>query len=149
MKKILISLSLFAFAIGVAIVFKKAISHQPSAISHKGGDASDIAGYEQWEYKRLVDPATGKIPPNIRYLELQFAATLPNDLQSSLKGSEQHNPLSASAAWQMRGPWNVGGRTRAFAPDITNEGILLAGTAAGGIWRSADSGKSWNLTTQL
>ena len=44
---------------------------------------------------------------------------------------------------------NVGGRTRSFAADVTNESILLAGTAAGGMWRSTDTGKTWNLTTQL
>ena len=31
----------------------------------------------QQEFKQLADPATGKIPANIRYKELTFASTLP------------------------------------------------------------------------
>ncbi len=106
--------------------------------------AEDIDGFVKWEQQRLADPATGRIPDHIRNLELGFAANLPNDLYYANR--KQANAL---ATWQMRGPWNVGGRTRAFAADVANEAVLLAGSCAGGMWRSTDSGKTWSLTTQL
>ena len=35
-----------------------------------------------------------------------------------------------------RGPWNVGGRTRALAIDVANENRMLAGGISGGMWLS-------------
>ncbi len=92
----------------------------------------------RWEISRLADPSTGKIPDNIRQKELVFASTLPND--------EQINS-SRAISFTNRGPWNVGGRTRAFAIDISNENRLLAGSPSGGMWLSTDGGASWAMTT--
>lgn len=102
--------------------------------------APNIQGRLAWEFERLKDPATGKIPANIREKELAYAATLPNDLMTSGK---------SSAVWNPRGPWNVGGRTRALAIDVTNENILLAGSCSGGMWRSTDGGQSWTPSTDV
>lgn len=49
--------------------------------------------------------------------------------------------------WKQRGPFNVGGRTRALAIDRTNEQTLLAGGVSGGMWRSTDGGASWSKVT--
>ncbi|HMT30569.1 MAG TPA: flagellar basal body rod modification protein, partial [Bacteroidia bacterium] len=95
-----------------------------------------------WDLQRLSDPATGKIPPFIREKELAFAATLPNDAGVSLRGT-------SAANWNFRGPWNVGGRTRAFAIDVSNENVLLAGAVSGGMWRSADGGANWNRVSPV
>ncbi len=46
-----------------------------------------------------------------------------------------------------KGPYNIGGRTRALAIDVTNEDIILAGGVSGGMWRSTDGGESWTKTT--
>ena len=51
------------------------------------------------------------------------------------------------ASWLHRGPYNVGGRTRALAMDILDENILFAGGASGGMFRSTDGGQSWEMTT--
>lgn len=144
MKKILPGLGILLGISAVAVTLHTVKHHRAAGISESRSGSEDIDGYIKWEQQRLVDPATGKIPDGIRNLELKFAANLPNDLQAT-----KHPELSSSPSWQMRGPWNVGGRTRAFAADITNEAVLLAGSCAGGMWRSADSGKTWNLTTQL
>ncbi|HXP52050.1 MAG TPA: hypothetical protein VN922_18990, partial [Bacteroidia bacterium] len=109
--------------------------------NHKENGAQDAEDFLKYDQERLADPATGRIPDNIRAKELAFAAALPNDAESDYRVN--------SANWVMRGPWNVGGRTRSFAADVKNEGILLAGTAAGGMWRSTDTGKTWALTTPL
>lgn len=107
------------------------------AISGDHGPSERMA----YEIKRLMDPSTGIIPHHIREKELAFAATLPSDrLNATAKGSSATN-------WVSRGPWNVGGRTRAFGIDISNEDILLAGSCSGGMWRSSDGGVTWARTS--
>jgi hypothetical protein len=43
----------------------------------------DPAGRIKYETKRLIDPATGKIPDNIRERELEFASRIPGRLKSA------------------------------------------------------------------
>ena len=89
-----------------------------------------------WERNRLIDPITGDVPSNIRRKEMTFAKTLPNSSYVS------------KSTWKHRGPFNVGGRTRALAFDILDENIILAGGATGGMFRSVDGGDSWEMTTR-
>jgi len=88
----------------------------------------------KWEISRLMDPETGKVPMNIRKRETAFAQQLPKDYEF-LRNSVN--------TWVNIGPYSVGGRTRAFAVDVSNENIFLAGAVSGGIWRSNDQGKNW------
>ena len=90
-----------------------------------------------WEKARLADPSTGEIPEGIRLLEQQFARSLP-------RVSDRN-----SAPWVSRGPYNVGGRSRALAMDVNNENRLMAGGVSGGVWLSEDAGQSWTRTTPL
>ena len=108
------------------------------------GADEDAAGREEYELNMLRDPATGKIPDHIREKELAFAKTLPND--GSLSGART---TGSALVFQARGPWNVGGRTRALGIDVSNENNLLAGTPSGGMWRSTDQGNTWQLTTPI
>ena len=89
-----------------------------------------------WDIKRFSDPKSGQIPSNIHTKELAFASTLPNDLGNS------------NLNWIAQGPYNVGGRTRAVAMDVTDENTLIAGGASGGIWRSTNLGESWEKMTR-
>ncbi len=93
----------------------------------------------EWERMRLADPATGQIPPGIEYLERQYAATLPQAVVER----------GGNGQWVSRGPWNVGGRTRALAIDVTNENRILAGGVSGGMWLSEDGGQTWARKTPL
>jgi hypothetical protein len=92
-----------------------------------------------WNKVRLADPATGEIPKGIQWQERAFAEQLPRVV------SERDD----NGSWQSRGPWNVGGRTRGMAMDVTNENHLLAGGVSGGIWESNDGGQSWIRRTPL
>ncbi|MDZ4666253.1 MAG: T9SS type A sorting domain-containing protein [bacterium] len=85
--------------------------------------------------KMLADPSTGRIPDNMRALELDFS-----------KGLPVNNALNKFATWESVGPYNVGGRTRALAIDVTDNEVLLAGAATGGIWRSTNAGVTWYAT---
>lgn len=108
-----------------------------SSVSHEGME-DDALERMRWEQRRLADPALGYIPANIRQKELAFAATLPNDAM--------RNSRMPGLVFTNRGPWNVGGRTRAFGIDIMNENRILAGSCSGGMWLSTDGGNSWNMT---
>jgi len=98
-----------------------------------GGPAQRL----DWERQRLADPVTGRIPTNIHRREQVFAAGLPQRAPDKLGG------------WNFRGPWNIGGRTRALAIDVSDLSYqtLLAGGISGGMWRTNDGGGSWVLTT--
>ena len=103
-------------------------------------EEDDAAQRGAWEFKRLAGP-DGTIPQNMRQKELAYSATLPNN------NSGHSNLARSSAQWQSRGPWNVGGRTRAFGIDVQNENHLIAGNTSGGIWSSSDGGESWTPVT--
>ena len=96
------------------------------------GFLSMQAGYQ---FSKLRDPRTGKIPAGIRSRELAFASTLPR------------HPDGAGQQWTWRGPANIGGRMLCIAVDMDNENHLLAGSASGGMWESLDRGQNWHKTT--
>ncbi|MGH1366678.1 MAG: VPS10 domain-containing protein [Calditrichia bacterium] len=71
------------------------------------------------------------------------------DLQVHLTGMAQASYLRSQQSlsqqtWQQAGPTNIGGRITDIEMDPTNTDVLFAGTATGGVWKSIDSGVSWN-----
>lgn len=109
--------------------------HTPlSHLPYGRGTPENADAYEQYRFSRLRNPNSGEIPRDIRAKELAFAATLP-------RGNAR------SETWQSRGPFNVGGRTRALALDVTDANIILAGQVTGGMWRSSDGGARFMKTT--
>lgn len=109
----------------------------------EGGEAMEenMEARSEWMNRMLADPATGKIPRDIRTKELEFSAMLP------VNGPKYKTNTADDGFWRQRGPWNVGGRVRAIAIDKTNENILLAGGTTGGIWRSTNGGSTWTLVS--
>ncbi len=149
MKKLFFTLFFAGFSLFIVAkngkTKKTSISSQPQKAKQTAGNdgQSDSKKRVVWEFNRLKDPLTGKIPDNIREKELAYAATLPSDASSNLLRSSQ------SIAWTSRGPYNYGGRTRALAFDLNDENVLLAGAVSGGMWRSTDGGANWNKVSAL
>ena len=133
-----IGIILFASALIIGIFLLTANDEQ-TIIDTTGpmgvGVPDDPYGRVQWDIQRMKDPATGEIPDGIRGKELRFAKGLPNAENSKI------------ANWELRGPRNEGGRTRAIAVDIQNDDIMLAGGVTGGVWRTTDNGATWTKTT--
>ncbi len=124
------------FLLAVFAVVRFAPQPTPRSAPPMGmGTPEDRAALREWNEERLRDPATGRIPENIRTKELEFARRLPQ------RASDR------SLDWTQQGPRNRGGRTRAFGVDITNSAVLIAGSASGGIFRSADAGVNWTKTS--
>ncbi len=94
----------------------------------------ELAGRKAWEWEMLHDPATGEIPAGARVRELAFL----RDMQAQMPANKNRNDN-----WTSRGPWNVGGRTRALAIDVRDENHILTGGVSGGIWQTRDGGKTW------
>jgi len=84
-----------------------------------------------FEYLRNHDPEQNLLPTRWKQNCRDYADHLPKKMGAR------------SADWTQRGPYNIGGRTRAIALDVTNENIILAGAVTGGLWRSTDGGNSW------
>jgi hypothetical protein len=128
---------------------RPAPSPAPAPVVEESEEAAeDPAARTRWETMRLADPATGRVPDDMRQRELAFAAQLPDWERGSAAG---HLPGASGAdklvGWTHRGPWNIGGRTRALAFDVGDplHRTLLAGGISGGMWRTTDDGAHWNL----
>jgi photosystem II stability/assembly factor-like uncharacterized protein len=52
--------------------------------------------------------------------------------------------VPASAAWQMAGPTNIGGRATSVVFHPTVPERIWLGAAGGGVWYSPDAGQSWH-----
>jgi photosystem II stability/assembly factor-like uncharacterized protein len=141
MKRTLLSLTLvIALAAGTFLLLQKTQNENSTADPNGAmteGEVSNPHSRKAFELERLKDPATGKIPDNIRARELAFASRLPS----------RSSDRSSSLSWISRGPNNKGGRTRALAIDITDEDVILAGGVTGGMWRSTDGGSSFEKVT--
>ncbi|MBP6812410.1 MAG: hypothetical protein KA138_12865, partial [Saprospiraceae bacterium] len=131
MKRIIPVFALLLFAACGLFYFSNQEKPLSSGLKIPGG-ASEENGprRREWQRMRLADPATGQIPAGIQFHERQYAATLPQAVVER----------GGNGQWMSRGPWNVGGRTRALALDVTNENRMLAGGISGGMWLSEDAG---------
>ncbi|WP_082226521.1 Ig-like domain-containing protein [Microscilla marina] len=95
------------------------------------------------ETMMLRDPATGKIPLNMREKELNYVYSSRARLLPSLNP----NARTTGGAFSIRGPYNVGGRTRALGVDTRNTSIIMIGGASGGLYRSTNGGTSWTMVS--
>ncbi|MDZ7715771.1 MAG: hypothetical protein U5J95_06115 [Balneolaceae bacterium] len=103
----------------------------------------------EYYFTLLRDPKTNTIPDNIRARELNHARSVPTlqEVNRRLKAKNPNFKPAQDFTWQLAGPTNVGGRTRALGIDQRDPSIVIAGGVSGGIWRSTDNGNSWTLRT--
>lgn len=93
----------------------------------------------EWELNRLKSPISGDIPRNMKSREQAFL----KQLKSTQAAKTTQKSSVEDLEWVARGPFNISGRTRAFAMDVLDENILFAGSPSGGLWRSTDQGLTW------
>jgi len=103
-----------------------------------GGFEEDQEARTNWIKDRLSLP-DGKMPKSIYALDKLFLYNYKRNMQAL-----RQDTIVDTTYFSLRGPYNVGGRTRAFAIDVTNENIYIAGGVSGGIWRSTNAGASWS-----
>ena len=148
-KKATVLGGLFAVSVFLLVSFFHMQGQGPKLRMQEGetsmGTKEDPEARLRYEWMMLHDPATGQIPKDIRKKELEFAQSLPTREQVNALNKTTANVYAAS--WVSRGPWNVGGRTRALGIDVSNASIIIAGGISGGMWRSADGGTTWANTS--
>ena len=98
-----------------------------------------------FQRERLSNPQTGEIPLNVRKKELLFSKKIPKATERGAFLAENENILvnAQTTNWEIEGPVNVGGRTRALAIDVSNNENIIAGGVTGGLYRSVNGGKNW------
>ncbi|WP_271783662.1 T9SS type A sorting domain-containing protein [Aquimarina algiphila] len=103
----------------------------------------------EYDFERFRNPNTNSIPSNIKRAEDEFSSKIAigDDSKQLLNNAAKSSNSKSFSFWKNRGPWNVGGRTRALAIDRTNENVILAGGVSGGLWRSTNGGESWRKVT--
>jgi hypothetical protein len=98
-------------------------------------DGENILARQNYEQARLINPLTLQIPIDIQAREFAF-----------VQGMVSSKSLS-NLSWQQKGPYNVGGRTRALSIDVNDENRILCGGVSGGLWISENGGQSFTKAT--
>src|SRR5262249_8949862 len=104
------------------------------------GLEDDPDAQAEMEFMMQRDPRSNAIPRGIHRREILLARGLPGRAARVFRIGPDRVASTQALVWTERGPNNVGGRTRAFAIDVTSATTLIAGSVAGGIWRSTDDG---------
>jgi photosystem II stability/assembly factor-like uncharacterized protein len=101
------------------------------------------------DFHRAIRTPDGATKPEYKngYLiqEKQKALAVAKSRKRTLARTQSNGVL----AWTERGPSNVPGRTRGLIVDPAdpNKNTWLAGSAAGGVWKTTNGGVSWTLLT--
>lgn len=146
MKNYLLVILAGAILFSTASLFLKSNLNEEKEGLYSIGDEDNPSARADWEYNRRKDPQTGEIPYQIRQKEAAFSATLPTKESFAMYRGNDNTSIQSNT-WTMRGPDNIGGRTRAVAFDISAQNVILAGGVHGGVWRSADRGSTWAKTS--
>ena len=105
------------------------------------------------EGKRLIPRRVPKPGPRVRRPAVKGVAAYPQPTgvatpsgTPAVVQAAPKRPLhDAPGAWEWAcvGPTNIGGRATSLVCHPTRPDIVWLGTAAGGVWKSEDAGRSW------
>jgi hypothetical protein len=135
--------------IGSLVIYRSTTTHvndkKTANLSFEVEEDEEEGGYKRrlYEWKMLHDPATGEIPRDIHEKEVALLRSIQS--RQSAAGFRQTINNSYTAA----GPSQNGGRTRAVAYDLRNNGVMLAAGISGGIFRSTDGGATWSFNNPV
>jgi len=89
------------------------------------------------EFNMQKNPLTGVIPMEEKQQELENTLLIKQEAQLSRR--------TTSSTYTSRGPSNLGGRTRAFAVDLSDDTsqTMLSGGVSSGLFRTTNGGASW------
>ncbi|WP_415328967.1 T9SS type A sorting domain-containing protein [Chryseobacterium sp. MMS23-Vi53] len=112
---------------------------------HKAGKSAGIPPdlYNEEDYKRTMDPVTGGtnfdklVKLNKEIVQGKYAPAKP---MSFLSGGNSSTNKIVNEPWIERGPYSVGGRTRAimYDPNDATGKRVFAGGVSGGLWVNQD-----------
>ena len=144
-----LSLALAVVIIGSLVIYRSTKTNvnntKTANLSLEMEEDEEEGGYKRrlYEWKLLHDPATGEIPRDIKNRESELLRSIQRKQTSA--GFRQ----TINNAYTIAGPSQNGGRTRAVAYDVRNNGVMIAAGISGGIFRSTDGGATWNFTNPV
>lgn len=110
--------------------------------------------YNEEDYKRTMDPVTGET--NFYKLaklntEIAQGRYAPTQSMSFINGGASSTSKIVNEPWIERGPYSVGGRTRAimYDPNDPTGKRVFAGGVSGGLWVNQDPSISTNEWTPI
>jgi hypothetical protein len=121
---------------------------EQTTLYQKNEESENPKARLEQEMMMLRNPNTGQIPDGIEKRSVVFAQHIASREDIIQSGKSRGAGIQAEG-WTQRGPFNIGGRTRAFAIDVSNENIMLAGGISGGLWRSENGGQTWRKLTLM
>ncbi|WP_299762065.1 T9SS type A sorting domain-containing protein [uncultured Dokdonia sp.] len=94
----------------------------------------------EYEFNLQKDPVSGEVPKIERALELNIGLE---------KLSTTNITQASENSYTLRGPSNLGGRTRSIIIDISDStgNTMLAGGVSSGVFRTTNGGESWTKVT--
>ena len=100
---------------------------------------------ELHEYYRQANPLTGMVSKADKAAESRAALNAP------LAFEGMKSAFASLANFTVRGPDNLGGRTRAIAFDLSNAtgNTILAGGVSSGVFRTTNGGTNWSRVSSL
>ncbi|HLX12548.1 MAG TPA: hypothetical protein VKS81_07030, partial [Bacteroidota bacterium] len=133
--RLVASIALFAGAF-LLVVFHPKESVRMGRQAENGRD--DDAGLEKDWFMTQRSYPYADIP---RHAFEKMKTTM--QAKYALKNSDRKTVAAAGANWVLQGPSNIGGRITALLIHPTNENVIYAGAATGGVWKSTDQGTTW------
>lgn len=141
MKKSIFIVVLVAIVIASGVLINKnyqtevATSEIAQVKKYKLPKAARLAKGLEWRYNKLINPDKG-------YFDV-------SDLYAAIKRADYLKNVSAKSGvlnlnWELLGPDNQGGRTRALIFDNQIPNQLWAGSVGGGLFKSTDNGNNWS-----
>lgn len=98
----------------------------------RGRNAEQIHGAMEYIHMLRANQITGEV-------SVQDIMNARNAMNS------RSNKASLGLSWENMGPDNFGGRTRAILVDKDSSNVIYSGSVSGGLFKSYNSGASWNL----
>jgi photosystem II stability/assembly factor-like uncharacterized protein len=95
----------------------------------------------EWYYFQRRFPFA-EIPAGARQEAMRQVEQMQRHLDDA-RALQKGASIQARTPWEPIGPENVGGRIRAMAVHPTTGSTIYIGAAAGGVWKSTNSGTSW------
>lgn len=136
--------SLLTFLLAFSVVLISLLNDEEVSVSKYYFEGEVSPKERDLYFERLISN------PNTKEFPIENILASKNFVKKSvLKSSfKKKNGLLSNYQWKVRGPYQIGGRVRAFAYDIRDENRLLAAGASGGMWLSTNGGENWRKVTK-
>lgn len=98
-------------------------------------ESKELSEPADWAFLQKSYPGFSGVDVLKQY---EYAIEVAKDQMNQARGTQSWNQ-----PWRLEGPTNTGGRFNCIAIHPTNENIVYAGTASGGVFKTTNGGTTW------